>query len=64
VKAVTTGYNLNSNDAEKIGTRVQEWLDNDQYIFPLRNNVSNFLWPVDFTNYLQDGAAGKVAGFR
>ena len=45
VKAVPAGYDLNGSDRKKIAGHVEEWLEDDQYIFPLRDGVSNFfIW--------------------
>jgi hypothetical protein len=44
VKAVPSGYDLNGSDKKKIISRVEEWIKNDIYIFPLRaNGVSSVL---------------------
>jgi hypothetical protein len=43
VKAVPAGYNLNGSDHKKIAGHVEEWLNDDQYIFPLHDGVSSFL---------------------
>lgn len=43
VKAVSAGYELNGSDHKIIARRVEEWINDDQYIFPLRNGVSILL---------------------
>lgn len=46
VKAVSAGYDLNGSDRKRIADRVEEWIKDDQYIFPLRDGVSILLiWP-------------------
>ena len=44
VKAVTARYKLNGSDYKKIAGHVKEWLKDDQYIFLLRDGVSNLLF--------------------
>ncbi|KAF8491797.1 hypothetical protein F5888DRAFT_1637348 [Russula emetica] len=46
VKAVPAGYNLNGSDRKKIANRVEEWLKDDKYIFPLRDGAKK----LDFDN--------------
>ncbi|KAF8490239.1 hypothetical protein F5888DRAFT_1638185 [Russula emetica] len=46
VKAVPAGYNLNDFDRKKIADRVEEWLKDDKYIFPLRDGAKK----LDFDN--------------
>lgn len=42
VKAVPGGYDLNGSDQKKITSHVKNLLNDDEYIFPFCNDVSNF----------------------